>query len=124
MIDHGLNAVVFPDVEIPGVAGRVTASFGRILHLDQPSRPGADRQFLHAFVSHRRTGIPIGMEREQKPIIIVYESWFDFVLHLVGLAAELGTVVGDLNRLAVLILPFIRDLASLGLPLPDVSSFE
>ena len=64
------------------------------------------------------------MQREQKPIIIVHERRFDFVLHLVRLAAELRAVVSHLNRLPVLILPFVRDLAALRLPLPHVTDFK
>src|SRR5207237_4498178 len=55
---------------------------------------------------------------------VVDERRFDFVLHLVRLAAELRAVVSHLNRLPVLILPFVRDLAALRLPLPHVTDFK
>ena len=58
------------------------------------------------------------MEREQEPIIIVGETRIDFIFHDVGLAAELGAHVCDLDRFAVFILPLIGDLAGLGLPIP------
>src|SRR5215469_4811784 len=64
------------------------------------------------------------MEGEQKPIIVVDESRFDFLLNLVGLAAKLRAVVGDLHRLALFVLPLESDLAGLRLPLPAVGEFE
>src|SRR5580700_1536376 len=64
------------------------------------------------------------MEREQKPIVIIDESGFDFVLHLVGLATELRAVVRNLDRLAVFIRTLEGDFAGLGLPLPLVSQFD
>src|SRR5947209_17517769 len=64
------------------------------------------------------------MERKDQPIVIVDESRFDFVLHAVGLAAELRLDVTDLDRLTIFILSFIRDIAALGFPLPLVSKFE
>ena len=64
------------------------------------------------------------MEGEQKPIIIVDESRLDFIFHIVGLAAELGACVGNLDRLAVFIRSFKGDFAGLGLPLPDVRKLE
>ncbi len=102
MVDELLDALLFADIEIPGIAWRVTAGFRGILHRDQFGRAGANRQFLHTLIGHGGTGVPIGMEREQKPVIIVDESGFDFVLHLVRLAAELRAVIGDLNLLPVL----------------------
>ena len=124
VVDQVLDAVVFTDVEIPGVAGRVTADFRGILHRNQLGRAGAHRQFLHALIGHAGALVPVSMEGEQSPIVIVDETRVDFVLHGVGLAAELGAHVGNLDRLAVFILALKGDLVGLGLPLPGVSSFE
>ena len=64
------------------------------------------------------------MEWKDQPIVIVYESRFDFILHAVGLAAELRLDVTDLDWPTVFVLSFIRDLAALGFPFPLVSKFE
>jgi len=58
------------------------------------------------------------MEGEQKPIVIVEESRINFVFHDIGLAAKVGALVGNLDRLTVFILPLIRNLVGLGLPNP------
>ena len=124
MINHRLNAVIFTDVKIPSVAGRVTAGFRGILHRDQRGRAGADRKSLRSFIGDSGAGVPACMEREQKPIIIVDESGLDLVLHEVGLAAQLRGHIGYFDRLAVFVRTRVGDFAGLGLPLPLVSNFE
>src|ERR1700680_2564262 len=64
------------------------------------------------------------MEGEQSPIVVVDETWVDLSFHRVGLAAEVGAYIRDVDRLTVFIRPFKSDLAGLRLPLPLVSSFE
>ena len=64
------------------------------------------------------------MEREQQPIVVVDESRFDFVLHLVGLTVELRAVVGDFDRLTVFVRTLVSDFSGLRLPLPFVAGFE
>src|SRR5260370_34777264 len=54
----------------------------------------------------------------------VDESWLNLLLHIGRLAIELRLKIGRLHRVAILILSFVGNLASLGLPLPHVSSFE
>src|SRR5438132_1031378 len=126
VVDELLDAVVFADVEVPGVAGGVTDIRG-ILHRDQLGRAVAQRQFLLALVLYIGAGVPVSMEGEQKPIVIVDETRIDFVLDGVGLAAKLRANVCSLYGLAVLILSFIGDLPGLGLPDPrtgDIRSGE
>src|ERR1700675_2092703 len=79
---------------------------------------------MHTLIGHGGAGVPVSMEGEQKPIVIVDESRLNFVFHGVGLAAELGAHVGNLHRLAVFVLSLIGDLAGFWLPLPRVSKFE
>jgi hypothetical protein len=61
------------------------------------------------------------MEGEDQPILIVHESWIDFVLHVGRLAVELRAQVGDLYGFAVLIFTFEGDLSGLRLPFPRMS---
>src|SRR6202040_2311577 len=125
-IDKLLNAVVFADVEFPGVAGRVTAFIG-ILHWDHLGRAAAHRQFVHTLIGDASASVPVSMQGKQKPIVIVIETRIDIILHIVRLAAELGAQVRSLDRLAVFILPLIGDLIRLRLPNPrtgDIHSGE
>src|SRR5215467_9949555 len=85
VVDHLLDAVVFADVEVPGVAGRVTA-FRRILYRDQLGRAVAQRQGLDAFVLYIGAGVPVNMQSEHQPILVVDETRIDFVLHIGRLA--------------------------------------
>jgi len=39
VVEHSLDAVLFADVEVPGIAGRVTAGFPRILNLTETRFP-------------------------------------------------------------------------------------
>src|ERR1700757_1785181 len=79
---------------------------------------------MHTLIGHGGAGIPVSMEGEEKPIVIVDESRIDFIFHGVGLAPELGAYVGNLDRFALFILPLVGNLVGLGLPLPRVSKFE
>src|SRR5205814_8123939 len=101
VVNHLLNAVVSADIEIPGIARRITSSLLRIFHRHQPGRADANRHFVHSLIGHGGASVPIAMEGEQKPVIIVDESRLDFILDVVWLAAELGAHVTDLNRLTV-----------------------
>ena len=92
MVDKVHDPVVFTDVEIPGVAGRVTAICG-ILHREQLGHAGAHWQVKLALIDRAGALVPIGMKRKQNPIVIVDEARVDFVLHGVGLGAELGPYV-------------------------------
>src|SRR5207247_10176657 len=87
-------------------------------------RAFANRVFLDTLVGHGGAGVAVSMEGEQEPIIIIDESRFDFVLHGVGLAVELGAHVSDLDRLSLFILPLVGDLAGLRLPLPRMRNLE
>ena len=58
------------------------------------------------------------MEREERPIIVVYEKPVNFVLHDGRIGGELGLNKGNFHRLAVLIHSLVGDLAGLGLPNP------
>src|SRR5438270_10113232 len=76
------------------------------------------RQFLHAGIFDRSVGIPGKMKWEEQPIIVVYEARIDVVPHVGRLAAKLRAQVGNLHRIARLVLPLIGDLVSLGFPGP------
>src|SRR5262249_33532912 len=89
-----------------------------------PGGPPALRQLLHALVFHFGASVPAGMEGEDQPILIVDETRVDFFLYGVGLAAELGAHVGNLDRLTLFILSLEGDLAGLGLPDPGPRGFE
>ena len=58
------------------------------------------------------------MQSEEQPVLIVDETRVDVLLHIGGLAVQLRANVSRLDRLAVLVFSFIRDLPGLGLPLP------
>src|ERR1044072_7353987 len=60
------------------------------------------------------------MERKQQPVVIVDERRIDFVLHIVRLAAQLRTQIGDLYGLTVLVFSVIGDLILLWLPNPGM----
>ena len=53
MIDKVFNAVVFADVKVPGVAGRVAAGFRGIFHRDQ-LRPNRFPAAVYAFPDRSR----------------------------------------------------------------------
>src|SRR5207249_4112421 len=95
-VDKVHDAVVFTDVEIPDVAGRVTAIRG-ILYGEQFGRAGAQWQVKLALIDRAGALVPISMEREQRPIIVVDETWIDLIFHGVGLAAKVGACVANLD---------------------------
>src|ERR1700722_15361380 len=64
------------------------------------------------------------MEWKPQPILIVVETRIDFILHVVRLAAELRTHVGNLYWIAVLVFSLIGDPVGFGLPDPALSDFE
>src|SRR6266478_1861509 len=61
VVDELLDAAIFANVEVPGIAGRVTA-FRGILHRDQLSRPIAQRQLFRALIGHRGAPVPVSMQ--------------------------------------------------------------
>src|SRR6266403_2807622 len=73
---------------------------------------------MHTMIGHGCATVPVRMEGEQKPIIIVDEARVDVVLYIGRLAVQLRANVCSLYGLAVLIFSFIRDLVGLGLPNP------
>src|SRR5260370_28991046 len=80
MVDYFFDSVVRLDVQIPSISRRVAAV--RIFHRHELRRTLPQRQFLHAHVlCIGAWGIPVNMEREERPIIIVYEKPVNFVLH-------------------------------------------
>src|SRR6185369_8255979 len=119
MVDELLHPPVFADVEIPCVAGRVTA-VRWILHGDQLGRAVALWQWFHTLITGGGAFVPVSMEWEQQPVVIVDERRIDFVLHIVRLGVQLRTQIGDLYRLTVLIFSIIGDLILLWLPNPGM----
>src|SRR5262249_33251287 len=118
MVDEFLDPIVRPDVEVPGVPRRV-ATGRRILDRYQLRRALPRRQFLRALVLHIRAGrVPVGMEGEDDPIVVVDEGRLDHVLHGVGFLVELPPKVRGLQWVAVLVFAVEGDLVLLGLPDP------
>src|SRR5215470_8930020 len=64
------------------------------------------------------------MEGKEQPILIVVETWIDFFLHVVRLAAELRAHVSNLHRIARLVFSLIGDPVGFGLPDPALRDFE
>src|SRR5271169_2693413 len=118
MIDELHNSSILPHIKIPCIAWRIAANFGRIFHRNQFRRAISNRQFLVFFNGYIGAAVPVGMEREEKPIVIVDEARLNLVLHVGRCAAELRTVIRNFNGLAVLVGCFVGDVASLGLPSP------
>ena len=81
------------------------------------------RQLFHALISDGCAFVPISMERENQPIVVVDESRLDFVFDRVRLI-RIKAHVADFDWLALFIFSFIGDLVGLRLPLPDVRSFK
>src|SRR5229473_5197926 len=98
MIDEFFDSVVRPDVQIPSISRRVAAV--RIFYCHQLRRTLPQRQLLHAHLLHMGAwGVPINMEREKQPIIIVDEKPVNFALHDVGFAGELRLNKSNFHRL-------------------------
>src|SRR6185369_9331852 len=91
-----------------------------ILHGDQLGRAVALWQWFHTLITGGGAFVPVSMERKQQPVVIVDERRIDFVLHIVRLAVQLRTQIGDLYRLTALIFSFIGDLILLWLPNPGM----
>src|SRR5438105_7067605 len=64
------------------------------------------------------------MEREQKPVLIVEETRIYFFLHDRALACKLRARVRDLDGVASLVLPLVRDLVRLRLPDPRAGDLQ
>src|SRR5258708_13063418 len=64
------------------------------------------------------------MQREEQPILIVEEKRIDLVLYDIALAAELRTLIGNLQRFAFLIFPLEGHRTGLGVPFPVASNFN
>src|SRR6266478_3486121 len=101
MIDEFLGSTVRPDEKLPSISRRVTANLCGIFHRHSPRRTLPQWQFLHTQVFYIGAGVPVSMEGEQKPIVIVVETRIDFIFHGVGLAAELGAHIGNLDGLGL-----------------------
>src|SRR5260221_12181581 len=64
------------------------------------------------------------MQREEQPILIVEEKRIDLVLYDIALAAELRTLIGNLQRFAFLIFPLEGHRTGLRVPFPDARNFN
>src|SRR5579871_2377732 len=82
MVDEVLDTLISTDVEIPGIPGSVAASLRRVLDDDLLGGTATHRQFLHALIGDRGAGVPIRMQWEQKPVIIVDEGRLYFVFEI------------------------------------------
>src|SRR5579862_4610938 len=72
-VDKVHDAVIFTNVEVPGIAGRVTAIRG-ILYGEQFGHAGAHWQVKLALIDRAGALVPICMEGKQCPIIVVDET--------------------------------------------------
>src|SRR5207302_9699157 len=119
MIGEFLDSPIRPEVKIPSISRRVAANLRRIFHRHQLRRTLSERQFLHVLDCHNGAGVPVSMEWENKPIIVVDERRLNFVFHVGRRAADLRPDIANPHRLAVLIFTLVSDLAGLRLPSPS-----
>src|SRR6202051_4394490 len=118
MIDEWPPRPIRHDINTPSVSRRVATNLRRIFHRDKFRRTLSDRQFLLVLLHYVRASVPVNMEREERPIIVVDESRLDFIFHVGRRGVELRAEIGNLDRLAVLVFSFVGDFSGLGLPLP------
>src|SRR5580704_1812405 len=78
-VDKFLHSIVGADKEFPRIAGRV-ADIRGIFHYDPLGGTLPQWQFVLARIFDVRAAVPDNMEGEDQPILIVDESWIDFVL--------------------------------------------
>src|SRR5439155_25501312 len=78
VVDKVHVAVVVTNAEIPSVTGRLTA-IRRILYRDQLGRAGSHGQVKLALIDRAGALVPISMEGEQNPIIVVDERRINLV---------------------------------------------
>ena len=116
MIRHFFDPAAAADVQLPRVTRRVAAR--RILRDNLLSGTIPLRQFLYAGIFDRSVGVPGQMKWEEQPIIVVQEPRIDVVPDVCRFAAQLRALVGNLQRIARLVLPLIGDLVGLGFPSP------
>src|ERR1700723_824073 len=107
MIDELPPPPIPPDVKIPCVSRRVATNLRRVFHRDKLRRTLSDRQFLLVLFHYVRASVPVNMEREDRPIIVVDESRLDFIFHVGRRGVELRAEIGNLDRLAVLVFSFV-----------------
>src|SRR5215470_2227506 len=74
MIEEFFDSVVRSDPKLPRISWRVAANLRRIFHRDERRRTWPKWQFLFFLDGHNGAGVPVSMERENKPIIVVDES--------------------------------------------------
>src|SRR5713226_4685879 len=124
MINELYDSPIRPDVKIPSVSRRVATNLRRIFHRDKLRRTLSDRQFLVVLLHYVRASVPVKMEREDRPIIVVDEGRFNFIFQVGRHAVELRAEIGNLDRLAVLVFSFVGDFSGLGLPLPGMREIQ
>src|SRR5215468_1437014 len=122
VVDELLEALVFADVELPGVAGRVATLRG-VLHHDPSGGLFTDGHFLDALIGHRCPVVPGYVQREQQHIVIVDERRIDFVLYSIALATELVALIGNLDWFAFLIRSVVGDSVGFWFPHPGSGNF-
>src|SRR5882762_11276423 len=74
MINELHDSTIRPDVKIPGVSRRVAANLHRVFHRHKLRRTLSERQYLVVLLLHIRARVPVNMERENRPIIVVDEG--------------------------------------------------
>src|SRR6516162_9765577 len=107
--------MIWADVELPSVTGRVAARC--VFRHDLSRRSFPQRRFVHALIGHRRA-VPCEVQRQDQPVLIVDESRIDFLLYCIALALKLRALIRNLDWVALLILSFVSDRIGFWLPFP------
>ena len=115
--------MVGADVEFPRVPRRIATLRGIFHHY--PLRGTVpQREFMHALIGDFGAAVPGNMQHEEQHIIIVAKSRIDFILHEVGLAAELRAQIRHLHRRAVFIFACVGNQVRLGFPFPAANKVQ
>jgi len=124
MIDKLHHSAFRPEVKVPGISRRIAANLRGIFHRHQLRRSFSNRQFLLVRDGYIGAGVPVNMEREDKPIIVVKERRLNLVFHVGGCAVEQRPDIGHLERLSILIFSFIGDLPGSQIQVRDRFTFK
>src|SRR5712664_767668 len=95
MINELLDSPIRPDVKIPSVSRRVATNLRRIFHRHELRRTLSQRQFLVVLLLHVSADVPVNMEWEDHPIIVVDEGRLNFIFHVFRCDGELIPEIGN-----------------------------
>src|SRR5260370_3090531 len=74
MIDELHDSPIRPDVKIPSVSRRVATNLCRIFRRDKLRRTLSDRQFFVVLLHSVRASVPVNMQRQDHPLLVVHET--------------------------------------------------